>query len=76
MKINKVFSQVLRECRNQKGLSQEKLAERSDLERNFISLLETNKRQPSLTTIFKLAKGLEMSATHLISLVEEKEKEH
>ena len=72
MELNKIFGVVLREFRDERGLSQEKLAELSDLERTFISFLERGERQPSLTTIFKIAKALDISATQLISAVEER----
>ena len=70
MELNKIFGAVLREYRDERGLSQEKLAELSELERTFISFLERGERQPSLTTIFKIAKALDISATQLVSSVE------
>ena len=72
MELNKIFGVVLRDLRDKSGLSQEKLAELSDLERTFISFLERGERQPSLTTIFKIANALDISATQLISEVEDR----
>ena len=51
-------------------LSQEKLAEFCNLDRTYISLLERGKRQPTITTIFKLAKALNISPSALIEKVE------
>lgn len=64
------FGKVLRELRVAKGLSQEKLGLEADLRRTYISVLELGHQQPSLTTIFKLAKALNSRATYLIELVE------
>lgn len=72
MKVEKAFAQVLRDLRKKKDLSQEKLALIGNLDRTFISLLERGLRQPSLTTIFQLARALDISVTDLISAVEAK----
>jgi transcriptional regulator with XRE-family HTH domain len=53
--IVSIFGTVLRELRENKKLSQEKLAEFCDLDRTYISLLERGLRQPTLTTLFKLS---------------------
>ena len=64
------FGLVLRELRQQAGLTQEQLGFESDLRRTFISLLELGQQQPTLTTILKLAPALGLSASDLVSLVE------
>lgn len=46
---------IIREARN---LTQEQLATDSGLSRNFISLIELKKSNPTLETIIKLAKSL------------------
>jgi transcriptional regulator with XRE-family HTH domain len=70
--IEEAFGEVIRELRKAKQISQEKLAEVSKLDRSFISLLECGHKQPSLITIFQLAKALNLSASKIMSLVEEK----
>jgi len=70
--IEGAFGEVIRELRKAKQISQEKLAEVSNLDRSFISLLECGHKQPSLITIFQLAKALNLSASKIMSLVEEK----
>ncbi|MES2585823.1 MAG: helix-turn-helix transcriptional regulator [Pseudomonadota bacterium] len=65
------FGMVLRKARKAKGLSQEKLAFEADLQRNYISLLELGANQPTITTIFKVAKALRTKPHLLIALVEE-----
>lgn len=68
--IAEVFGKVLREIRLEKKISQEKLAEYCDLDRTYISLLERGKRQPTITTIFKLAEALQIEPSQLIKRVE------
>jgi transcriptional regulator with XRE-family HTH domain len=64
------FGKVLRQLRQDKGLSQEQLGFDADLRRTYVSILELGQQQPSLITIIKLAKALNMSASQLIDLVE------
>jgi len=70
--LSQIFGEVLRKYRNKVGISQEKLAELADLDRTYISLLERGLRQPSLTTIFNLAKALNIKPHQLILEVENK----
>jgi len=57
---------VLIRIRKEKGLTHEKLAELAGLHPTTISLLERDKRQPSITTIFLLAAGLGVEPDELI----------
>lgn len=66
----KVFGRVLREHRNKKGVTQEGLAHECSLDRTYISLLERGLRQPTLTTILKLAKALDVKSWDMIRAVE------
>jgi transcriptional regulator with XRE-family HTH domain len=67
-----IFGTVLRELREKNNLSQEKLAEFCDLDRTYISLLERGLRQPTVTTLFRLAKALKIKPSDLIVMVEAK----
>jgi transcriptional regulator with XRE-family HTH domain len=64
------FGEVLRRLRRQAGLTQEKLGFEAELRRTYVSILELGQQQPTLTTVFKLAKGLGMPASELIACVE------
>lgn len=64
------FGKILFGLRTEKALSQEALAAECELDRNYISLLERGLRQPTLTTIFKIAKALNMSPSSIITEVE------
>lgn len=63
------FGIVLRELREAAGLTQEQLGFESDLRRTFISVLELGQQQPSLTTVFKLASELGISASDMVRRV-------
>jgi transcriptional regulator with XRE-family HTH domain len=69
--IEEAFGQAIRELRKANQFSQEKLADMSTLDRSFISLLESGKKQPSLITIFQLAKALKSSPSKILANVEE-----
>lgn len=60
------FGRVLRQARTDRGLTQEKLALDSGLDRTFISLLERGLRQPSLTTLVQLADALGADASDFV----------
>jgi transcriptional regulator with XRE-family HTH domain len=64
------FGFTLRRLREKAGLSQEKLAFESGLDRTYISLLERGARSPTLATIRRLALSLDLSATELVRHVE------
>lgn len=64
------FGRVLRDLRKQAGLTQEQLGFEAELERNYISMLERGERQPTLTTLIKLARPLQTSAAALVARVE------
>ncbi|MGQ8336303.1 helix-turn-helix domain-containing protein [Sunxiuqinia sp. A32] len=68
--IVEIFGKVLRDLRIERKISQEKLAEYCDLDRTYISLLERGLRQPTISTIFKLAQALDLSPTDFIHRVE------
>lgn len=48
----------LAQLRRDKGLTQEQLAEHSGLDRVAIANIETGIRRPTVTTIYRLAKGM------------------
>lgn len=66
----KEFGLVVKQLRKTLGLSQEALADEANLDRTFISQLETGTKQPSLTTIFRLAVALRVEASDLLLRVE------
>jgi transcriptional regulator with XRE-family HTH domain len=65
--IAAAFGKVLRDCRIQVGVSQEDVALTAEIDRTFVSLLERGLRQPTLDTIFRLARALEIAPATLVS---------
>jgi transcriptional regulator with XRE-family HTH domain len=70
MSIAIVFGRILQEKRQEKGLSQEQLAQLCGLDRTYISLLERGLRQPTLNSLFSISKGLGISPCVFIELLE------
>lgn len=61
------FGHVVREARLAQGLSQEQLAERAHLHRNFISLIERGQSKIALDSLFAIADALGVSASKLLN---------
>lgn len=59
------FGMKLRKVRLAAGISQEELASRANLDRTYVSGCERGKRNPSLKTIDKLAKALNVNLMEL-----------
>jgi len=56
----------IKKRRNELNISQEKLAEKCNFDRTYISLLERAKRNPSYLSLVKLCIGLEIEITELL----------
>ena len=68
--IAAIFGKVLREQRDARGISQEALALSADVDRTFVSQMERGIRQPTLTTLCKLSKALDIQPSTLVARVE------
>ncbi len=64
--INKRIGRNLKRIRLQKGLMQIDVAVATNLNRTYISRIETGKARITCRLLFELAKGLEISAIDLI----------
>lgn len=56
----------IRQCRQDRRLSQEQLAERVNVSANYIGMIERGEKTPSLETFLALANALETSADRLL----------
>jgi transcriptional regulator with XRE-family HTH domain len=68
--VELAFGQILRQLRQERGLSQEGLALESGYHRTYISQLERGQKNPSLKTIFQLAKALNVEPSEIIEHVQ------
>ena len=62
-----ILGQRIRFERLKKGLSQEELAEKTDLSRRAISCIECGINDPKYTTLLKIADSLEIDITKLFA---------
>ncbi len=60
------LAQKIKTQRNNLNISQEKLAEKCNFDRTYISLLERAKRNPSYLSLMKLCIGLELELIELL----------
>jgi len=61
------FGNLLRAIREEVGLSQENLALKAGLHRNYIGILERGEQNPSLLVMLKISKALGVSLAELLS---------
>lgn len=70
MEPHERFAKNLRASRERRGLSQESLGHACGLHRTEISLLERAGREPRLSTIVRLARGLGIKPAELLNGIE------
>lgn len=61
------FGLRVKELRKSLGITQEELAERAEVSKDYIGLIERGLRSPSLTTIAKLAESLGVTIAQLFN---------
>ena len=61
----------IRRHRKPAGISQEELADRAGLHRNYIGFLERGERNPRVKTLFQVARALDMRFAELVADVME-----
>ena len=61
------FGSTVRKLRDERGYSQEKLAERAGLHRNYVGGIERGERNVALENILKLAKALSVPPKELFT---------
>lgn len=59
----------IRALREERKISQEELADRADIHRNYISQIEGGKRNLSFYNVVKIARALQVSPSKLIDTV-------
>lgn len=66
MEIRRHLARTVQRLRAERGWSQEDLAEESGLHRTYISGIERGIRNPTLTVLETLAKGLKVAPADLL----------
>lgn len=69
---HKITGEVIRELRQQQGLSQEVLSGFATIARSHLSMIETGAKSPSLQTLWKICDALEMKPSELVAMIEER----
>jgi transcriptional regulator with XRE-family HTH domain len=70
------LGRAIREARAAKKLSMRTLATASDISQPFLSQIESGQTMPSLVTLYRLAKALELSPSALLPTLEEPDLVH
>jgi transcriptional regulator with XRE-family HTH domain len=65
-----VLGEELRKARVTAGLTQEELAFRADISRNYVSLVELNQKSPTVQTLQRICKALGVKASTIIARIE------
>jgi transcriptional regulator with XRE-family HTH domain len=68
--LKQLFGKVLLQLREEKGVSQQELADNCNMERAYISRLERGLFQPTITIVFKIADYFERKPSELIEMVD------
>lgn len=66
-KIKRAFGDRVRELRMARGWSQETMGEACDLHWTYIGGIERGERNPTLESVYKVAKGLKIKISDLFA---------
>lgn len=68
---SQAFGRATRQIRLERGLSQEKVALESGIDRAYYGHVERASKSPTLTTVWKVAAALEVPPSHLLQRAEQ-----
>jgi transcriptional regulator with XRE-family HTH domain len=60
----------LRKAREKAGMTQEELAFKAQVHRTYVSLLERDKKSPTLNMLFRLCEAMGASASRIVAKIE------
>lgn len=63
---HKKFGKRIKQLRAERGITQEGLAAKIDVDRSYVGFLERGERNPTLDKIVKIAKALNVNASELL----------
>ena len=64
------MGEVLRKARKKAGLTQEELAFKAGISREYVSMLEGDKKSPTVETLFRVCKALGVRPSSIIAKIE------
>ena len=70
MNTKQMIGARVKEIRNKKGLTQEKLSERMEINPKYLSSIERGNENPTLNTLIKLSESLEVDLGEIFSLIQ------
>lgn len=65
--LNMIIAANLRQCRDDKRLSLDRVAELTGVSKSMLGQIERGESNPSITTLWKIASGLKISFTALVN---------
>jgi transcriptional regulator with XRE-family HTH domain len=65
-----VLGEEIRKARKRAGLTQEELAFRAQVSRNYVSLLELDRKSPTVKSLLRICKAMGIPASRLIGKIE------
>lgn len=74
MSITTEIGKRIRYYRTGQGMSQERLAEYSDLHPTYIGQLERGEKTPTIETLYRITKGLHITLSTLVEGIEDFDK--
>lgn len=60
------FGEKMQKTRKEKGVTQEELAAKLSMHRTYIGLIERGERNPTIRTLYKIAKALDVESSKLL----------
>lgn len=60
------FGEKLQRVRKEQGISQEQLADKLAMHRTYIGMIERGERNPTIRTLYKIAKTLKVDSSKLL----------
>ena len=66
MRLRAIVARNIRRLRAERDITQEELAERAGLNRNYVGMIEREENAPTVDTLEKLAEVLQVEATSLL----------
>ncbi|MCL4418065.1 MAG: helix-turn-helix domain-containing protein [Actinobacteria bacterium] len=64
--VLEAFGEKMQKVRKSKGITQEELASMLSMHRTYIGLIERGERNPTIRTLYKIAKALKVKSEELL----------